>query len=115
ENSAASAVADGRDRGRVEAPAPGPEALPLADRQELLECRPVGENRLGALGDRSGDAVLEAVPVARHSPLCGQRDRRVAAADPEARVLNGELDAGLGMPDQRSLGVGGSECLAEER
>ena len=108
-------IADAWDLSRVDAPAPGPDALSLADRQKLLQCWPVDEDALGALGDRAGDAVLEAVPVPRPCALRRERDRRAAAADPEARVLNGELDAGLGMPDQRSLGIRCSESLAQER
>ena len=108
-------IADAWDLSRVDAPAPGPDALSLADRQKLLQCWPVDEDALGALGDRAGDAVLEAVPVPRPCALRRERDRRAAAADPEARVLNGDLDAGLGMPDQRSLGIRCSESLAQER
>ena len=78
-------------------------ALPLADRQKLLQCWPVDEDALGALGDRAGDAVLEAVPVAqalrpasRASPsrcCCGS-----GSSSPEWRARRRPRDAGPAEP-----------------
>jgi hypothetical protein len=108
-------VTDARDLLRVDAPLPRTEALPLPHRQELLEGRTVDEDRLGSLGDRAGDTVLEAVPVARGRALRLECDGRVVAPDSEARAGDGELDTLLGMPDERRLGVGRPERRAEER
>ena len=110
----AAVVAEARRARRVDTPAPRPGALPLANREELLERPPVDEDRLRADRHGTGGAVGEAMPVSWLDALRLEGDRRVAASDAEARVLDGQDDTGGGMADERRVRLVRAESLGEE-
>ena len=100
---------------RIQAPAPGSNALVADDRQVELGLVRLDGDRLVPEGRAAAGAVFERSPAGSSAALAGHRDGRAGPADRVAGLVDVNLDAGRGLVHGRvGLSLRGAEGAGEK-